>query len=255
MSRERPDGIVITGDISEADDVTFQLIRLAESLAIPIYFVLGNHDFYQRSIAETRRQVVELCRGMPLLDYLTDRRPIELDEGTFLVGDDGWGDATQGDFDRSPVRLNDFRLIDDFLHAEPVSWQGLLVEQGRRSAERIREKLDSVPDSARHVIVATHVPPFREACWYQGQTTDDLWAPFFVCGAVGEALREASERRPRCQFRVLCGHTHHRGTAQLAENLIVHTGAAEYGVPGVEATLVVRPGASELIDHREATGE
>jgi len=255
ISRERPDGLVITGDISEADDVTFQLIRLAESLAIPIYFVLGNHDFYQRSIAETRRQVIELCRGMPLLDYLTDRRPIELDDDAFLLGDDGWGDATQGDFDASPVRLNDFRLIDDFRNADPASWQALLVDQGRHSAERLREKIDSLPGSTRHVIVATHVPPFRDACWYQGRTTDDLWAPFFVCGAVGEVLQNASRRRPECRFRVLCGHTHHRGTAQLTENLTVHTGAAEYGVPAVEATLVVSPGASELFDRREAPSE
>ena len=56
------DGIVITGDISEGDDVVPQLQRLARSLPTPIYFVLGNHDFYQSSIANTRQQVIEAAR-------------------------------------------------------------------------------------------------------------------------------------------------------------------------------------------------
>ena len=58
-----------------------------------------------------------------------------------------------------------------------------------------RTNPESLPDDTRSVIVLTHVPPFREACWYQGHTTDDHWAPFFVCGEVGQAclLRPASD--------------------------------------------------------------
>lgn len=234
LSSLGPDAVVVTGDISEGEDVAFQLQRLAGSVDVPIHFVLGNHDFYQSSIARTRQRIVELCREHPLLNYLTDSAALDCGADTFLIGEDGWGDAVEGDYDGSIVHLNDFRLIDDFRLVDPSRWKTLLREQGEASAERLAEKLSRLPDSARHVLVATHVPPFREACWYEGRTTDDHWAPFFVCGSVGRTLRRASESRPACQFTVLCGHTHHGGVAELTANLKVHTGSAEYGHPAAQ---------------------
>ncbi|MEM9587739.1 MAG: metallophosphoesterase [Planctomycetota bacterium] len=235
-------GLILTGDISEGDDVVFELLRIAERIPLPILFVLGNHDFYDSSIASTRRRVIDVCAHHPQLHYLTDRSPIDLVEmesaltpGTvFLIGEDGWGDASTGNYDRSPVRLNDFRWIQDFRDAEPDQWKAMLLEQGRQSALRLEEKLSRLPPTASHVMVATHVPPFQQACWYEGRTTDEFWAPFFVCGQVGDVVTRFAESRPHCYVTVLCGHTHHEGVACVDRNLIVHTGAAQYGRPAIE---------------------
>jgi 3',5'-cyclic-AMP phosphodiesterase len=233
------DGLVITGDISEGDDVVFELRRLAEAVNQPIFFVLGNHDFYQSSIALTRQRVMEICREHPLLTYLTDAQPICLSDGCYLVGDDGWGDATIGDYDRSPIQLNDFRLIADFHGFPSQTWKTRLQHEGQACAERLEQKLKQLPDDASQVLVITHVPPYRESCWYEGRTTDDLWAPFFVCGAVGDVLQEFAISRPDIQITTLCGHTHHAGIAQVSSNHCVYTGAAEYGVPRVESVVSV----------------
>jgi Icc protein len=233
------DGILISGDISEGDDVVFQLHRIAQSLDVPIYFVLGNHDFYQSSIGATRQSVIHAGRENPQLHYLTDSSAIELADGTYLVGEDGWGDAIEGNYEGSPIRLNDFPLIEDFSSTDPTLWKQQLHDLGAESAERLSAKLNDLPTDARNVLVITHVPPYRDACWYQGKTTDDDWAPFFVCGQVGRALRRASESRPQCQFKVLCGHTHHAGVANIAPNLVVHTGAADYGNPDVEGLVTI----------------
>ena len=85
--QNNPDSIVITGDISEGDDVVFQLNRIAEAIAVPIHFVLGNHDFYHSSIAKTRRDVVDAARSNPLLNFLTDSGPIQFADDVFLIGD------------------------------------------------------------------------------------------------------------------------------------------------------------------------
>lgn len=231
------DAMVITGDISEADDVVFQLRRIAESFPIPIYFLLGNHDFYASSIGATRQKASAVARDLDSLCYLTDTPPIELVPGQFLIGEDGWGDATEGDYENSIVRLNDFACIKDFTRVDPISWPRLLREQGAESAERLREKLNALPPDAKQVIVATHVPPFREACWYEGKTTDDHWAPFFVCGQAGKVLQHHAADNPSLQLTVLCGHTHHGGVAEIAPNLIVYTAAAEYGAPAVERVI------------------
>lgn len=234
-----PDALLISGDISEGEDVLFQLRLLADELAIPIHFVLGNHDFYHGSIDAKRAAVVAGCRRHPLLNYLTDSGPICLNDSVALVGEDGWGDATIGDFEGSPVRLNDFRWIDDFRLAPIGSWKPMLIEQGRQSAARLRGKLVSAMATHASVLVVTHVPPFREACWYLGRTTDDWWAPFFVCGQVGEVLREAIEAHPAGRLEVLCGHTHNGGLARLGDRLNVTTAGAEYGRPEVAAWLTV----------------
>lgn len=233
------DGVVITGDISEGDDVVFQLHRMAQTLALPIYFVLGNHDFYQSSIGNTRESVIAATRENDLLRYLTDCPVLELDQHVYLIGEDGWGDAVEGDYEASPVRLNDFQLIDDFQRVDPGQWKQQLQQIGADSARRLEAKLKALPEPAREVLVVTHVPPFRQACWYEGHTTNDDWAPFFVCGQVGRVLRNASQSRRELRFTVLCGHTHNAGVAQLASNLVVHTGAADYGHPDVEGVVTV----------------
>ena len=87
------------------------------------------------------------------------------------------------------------------------------------------------------VVFLTHVPPFREACWYDGRISNDEWLPHFTCKATGDAIREAAERHPERQIEVLCGHTHGAGTAEILPNLVVYTGGAEYGEPAVQSII------------------
>lgn len=225
------DAVVISGDISEGEDVVFQLRRMADAFEVPIYFVLGNHDFYHSSLERTLRAVGAAAAADPRLHYLTHLPPLSLAPGIAMIGEDGWGDGTQGDYQRSPVRLNDFRLIDDFYLAPPVQWRSILWELGRQAAQRLKAKLVAAMQEHSQVLVVTHVPPFRAACWYQGRTTDDDWAPFFVCGQCGDVLRAAAVEEAQAKLEVICGHTHSGGVAKIAANLTVTTAAARYGRP------------------------
>ena len=71
VAAERPDAVLIGGDIAESPDICDYLDRLNDALAAPIYFVLGNHDYYLGSIAETRARVVAFCHQRPGLHFLT----------------------------------------------------------------------------------------------------------------------------------------------------------------------------------------
>ena len=82
-------------------------------LDMPIYFVLGNHDFYRGSVVGTRSALAEMISGSEHLVYLSQAGVVELTPSTALVGHDGWADARLGDFDGSEVILNDFLLIDE----------------------------------------------------------------------------------------------------------------------------------------------
>ncbi|TWU56912.1 Calcineurin-like phosphoesterase [Rubripirellula tenax] len=237
IASKSPDGLWITGDISEGDDVVVQLRRLAAAVDVPVYFVLGNHDFYHRSIADTRRDVIAATRDDQRLVYLTDCQPIELTVGVFLIGEDGWGDATVGDFDASPIRLRDFDMIEDLSRLPKEHLKDQLAQLGRESAERLEDKMASLPPHARQVIVLTHLPPYREACWYEGRTADDDWAPSFVCGEIGRVLTSYNQLHPSIRVEVFCGHTHHEGVYKVDENLVVRTGSSTYGAPEIEAVI------------------
>lgn len=235
------DAVILSGDISEGEDVVFQLRRLADAIGLPIHFVLGNHDFYHSSIERTRDAIRKTVADHPLLNYLTDSDPVSIG-GVALIGVDGWGDATVGDYQRSTVRLNDFRLIDDFFLAAPTLWKSILRDLGQCSARRLESLLLSAAAMHKRLLVVTHVPPFRQACWYQGKTTDDNWAPFFVSGQCGDALIDFAQSQPDSTIDVLCGHTHSGGIARMRDNLVVTTAGADYGRPEVAAVIVISDG-------------
>jgi 3',5'-cyclic-AMP phosphodiesterase len=196
--------------------------------------VLGNHDYYHGSIVQTRARITQLCERESRLHYLTSRvssNPVKLGDGWVLCGEDGWADGRIGDYHHSPVRMNDFRLIHDLNQLDSRARLRKLRRLGTESAMRLYQQLIRASVIGKSILVLTHVPPFRESCWYEGGQTNDDWAPFFVCAAVGWSLKRFCLSHPHHHVQVLCGHTHHEGIAQMLENLYVWTGGAEYGAP------------------------
>jgi len=229
-----PDMVLLGGDIGQADSVRQYLLSMQGQLGVPIYFVLGNHDFYRGSIGAVRRLAGSLCDERPGLIYLTNSGVIELDSQTALIGHDGWADARVGDYDRSEVMLNDYLLIDELAHFGKQQRRRQLERLGDEAAEHVRHYLCEAFDQFSHVYLLTHVPPLREACWHEGQLSDDEWSPHFTCLAVGKAILDVMRARPDQRLTVLCGHTHGEGHADPLENIEIFTGGAEYGRPSVQ---------------------
>ncbi len=229
-----PDGVVITGDIATAPTLPDRLGELADALPCPVWFVLGNHDFYRGSIASVRRWAATPRES---LTWLPTAGVVRLGPDTALIGHDGWGDARLGDFARTRVMLNDFLLIEDLAGMPKPTLGPKLAALGDEAAAHLADTAREALTWARHVIVAIHVPPFREACWHEGAISDDSWLPFFTCAAAGDALRAAMTAHPDARMTVLCGHTHSSGTADILPNLRVLTGAARYGAPAVQQVL------------------
>ena len=232
-----PDAVILTGDIAEADDVCEYLAMLAETLTCRIYFVLGNHDFYFGSIAGVRLRVSKLCERCSNLKYLTQLDVVEVTSSVGLIGHDGWADARVGDYERSVVMMNDYRLIAELSHVGKRERWPLLKQLGDVAAAHVRRVLPDALARYERVILATHVPPLRDACWHQGEISDDEWAPHFVCQAVGDAILEIMAAWPERELTVLCGHTHGAGECQPLPNVRILTGGAEYGNPAITKLL------------------
>jgi len=75
---EDSDAVAISGDIAESTNIEEYLQEMEESLKRPIFFVLGNHDFYRGSIGKTREAVAWLAARSEHLVYLTAKELVEL---------------------------------------------------------------------------------------------------------------------------------------------------------------------------------
>jgi Icc protein len=241
LSSHDADAWIVSGDIGQADSVCKFLRSFAAFLRGKTYFTLGNHDFYGGSLAEVREEVRRLTKVAPQLVWLTEANPQFLDGAVALVGDDSWADARFGNARGTPVVLNDFCLIEELSGLTRANLVGTLNELGDAAAVRLAPKLERAAASSVCVVLATHVPPFREAAWHRGRLSDDDWAPWFSCRAVGETVLRCARSHPEVSFLVLCGHTHGSGVYSPVENVTVRTAEAEYGEPRVQYVFEVKP--------------
>ena len=228
---QQVDAVVISGDMSEARDLDHDLRTIADRLELPVYFVLGNHDFYYGSIREVRKLAQAVCAELPNLHYLTTSGVIELSPRLGLVGHDGWADARLGDYETSFVMMNDYLLIAELAGYNKEDRWPVLNALGDEAAAHIRKVLPLALQKYPEVLLVTHVPPMREACWHEGQLSDDEWLPHFSCRAMGDAILDVMRHFPQRKLTVLCGHTHSAGECRPRDNITIYTGGAKYGLP------------------------
>ncbi len=240
LAEDGPDGVVLSGDLSSSPTLIEHLEALAARLARPIYFVLGNHDFYGGSIAAVRARMRELTAASAWLRWLPACGAIDVGDGWSVVGHDGWGDGRAGDVDGSRVQLNDWRAIRELAGLARPARVAALRALGDEAAAHLAEVVPAALARTSKVLVVTHVPPFADACWHDGARSDDDWLPWFTGVAAGEALRAALAARPACRALVVCGHTHGEGAIDVLPNLRVLTGGADYGAPAPQPPLDLR---------------
>lgn len=233
------EALFLTGDIANAESIEHLLLRVRAAVAIPVLFVLGNHDYYRGSIAEVRAMASTLHERDDGLRWLPAAGPWRAADGTVVVGVDGWGDGRVGAPETSTVRLNDWLLIRELREAgamfDVAARRRHLAALADADAARLDATLRRAVAGASRVAVLTHVPPFVGACWHEGAVSDGEWLPWFTCVAVGEALARAARDNPAVRFDVYCGHTHSSGEFRATDNLVVHTGEARYGATFVRA--------------------
>ena len=173
------DGVLISGDIAEAPCLVDILNEMVRYIDKPIYFVLGNHDYYRGHIQEVHDAMTALTKEHDKLFWLPASEIQKLENNTFLIGQDGWADGRLGDYQNSRVVLNDSRMIAD-LFQEKILGKYQLLEKMQQLADADAIKLQNdlkqaVSQTPKKIIVLTHVPPFKEACLHEGKISGDDW--------------------------------------------------------------------------------
>ncbi len=240
-------GIIISGDIANANIIYEVLAGMYKYTQKPIYFVLGNHDYYGSRVKMVRHDMLSFKDPKYYDDhhnniiYLTHSEIfIELEPGMFLCGIDGWADSRAGDFKNSRVRLNDSVYIEDLRNAEHFDEAKGLGKMMRWLSDNdtkwLEMNIESIitMNSPKEIVIVTHVPPFEECCLYQGRASGKDFLPFFCNKGLGKMLLKKAKLHKNIQFTVLCGHTHGQcGPYEKLPNLKIRVGGAEYYYPEI----------------------
>ncbi len=233
--------VVLTGDISIATELISSLTIFWQGMGHrQTYYVLGNHDAWTGSIADTRalasRPRAHSKRAQ--LVYLPSVDVVELAPGVALCGVDGFYDGRCGKTDSS-VRLNDWSFISELRGLHRARRLEVLQALADKDARRAEDRLRRACSSYSTVIFATHVPPFAEASLGpQGESSIEH-LPWYVNHTLGLALSRLAGDFPSCKILVLCGHTHTAADVQIHDNLRVVVGAASYRHPSISSIIEV----------------
>lgn len=237
------DALLISGDIAEAPSLTNLLNEMAAQIKKPIYFIVGNHDYYRGTVSDVRKALTTITTANANLFWLPASGLQQLPNNTILLGQDGWADGRLGDYQNSSVSLNDSRMIADLFQEKMLGRQQLLQkmqELADLDASALKQDLDqAIMQQPQKIIVLTHVPPFKEASKHMGQVSDDNYLPYFSSKAIGDVLMLVAQDNSTIDFLVLCGHTHSDAEYQPRANLVVNAGKAEYYNPTIQQVIII----------------
>jgi predicted phosphohydrolase len=238
------DALLITGDIGQSLTFAPWLEMLSGKAKVPVYYVLGNHDYYQNRgtfpVMTTTRKVAKSLSDGRKLFYLPNFGPAKLGEHVCIVGADGWYDGRYADPLESNVVLSDFELINGFRGKGMAG----IIKKARALADESagivsRQIEEAVQQEYKTIVVAMHVPPFPECSTYNGVQSDSNWLPWMSSQAMGDVLSEMAEKYKNIFFWVLCGHSHGNSNVVVRKNMRVITGVARYGRPMIQPELEI----------------
>lgn len=247
VKQSRPLCVVMTGDISDGNDLISDLTLFQTFLGegIPTFYVHGNHDFYNSSFKRVirRSELFSIdeqenpCEYRGAIKWLgmtgepVTYPVIHLTDKTCLIGDDGWYDLLAGDAENSKLQMNDFYSIEEFEHQphQNIVWMSRkMATEGAQRVETLIRK--AVLQGYKTVYLATHVPPFVESSLGPDRKqSNDTWASYMVNVTLGNKLKELAQEFQEIKIHVLAGHTHSESFNKIFENLNCTVGKADYG--------------------------
>lgn len=161
MIEQKLEMLVIGGDISNHYSTTIGFVEeLQKQAEIPVYFIPGNHDFWEEQDAtKDTRGIYQLYKEHPqsLIEH-----PLQLNEKYTLVGHPGWYNHAvydQKQFTPAEIERGKFRWTywQDKLR---LDWEMSDQEVSRHFSNIIEKDLEKV--TTNHIILQTHVVTIPE---------------------------------------------------------------------------------------------
>ena len=240
--REKPDVVVVAGDIGAAGHAARHLTEIRNAVGNrPLAITLGNHDFWLSSIGHAQfshlDQVVTRFWREPARDLdivLLDRKNLDLGEivvagcyGHFDLGHAEPGLQVGGVEVTEAIYLsggmdglfwNDFRFIPNCATR--------IQEEAMEQASGLACRMDAAITSGKRLLVAVHTCPWRELNGHPlSGDESDILAAYSGNSLLGKEI----ERRAGHVDFLVCGHTHVPVPEQELHSIRCLNVGADYG--------------------------
>jgi len=243
INKEKPNGIFLTGDISNGKNTPKDLEFLASNIECPIYFVLGNHDFHFSSIKDIYDSIRALCIKYNNLIWMTDSSPQYINNNsTAIIGTEGWYDAMVG----NPFYI---RFTFDWFQIKEFSAMSSMNERiegfrelASKSCEIIEKQLLKVCNNSevKTIYLLTHFPCWVEATRDVGTLMEKFWLPYNTNLRLGKLIEKIMKKYPAKQLIVLSGHIHDDAWIHVSNNIECKVNKAKYlGTPRNEEYIFI----------------
>lgn len=220
------DILLLTGDTSEGLKLRGHLQALQAGWGKPIWFVLGNHDYYGTDWQGARKDL----EGLPEQFVFLDPAEPVLINGIAVVGQSGWFDSILDP--KYEMALGETARLACCTFDPRDLIREKMVAQSRQEALQAYRKIEaSYQQGARKVVLLTHAPPYKLASWFQGKHSDPGWLGIMTSYHMGRVIDRAVTENPDLEVVVLCGHTHSPGEYHRGPRIKVLTGPAQYSAP------------------------
>jgi predicted phosphohydrolase len=241
LTHSSAEAFVITGDISVGSRLLQDLEDLRASTGKPIYYVLGNHDYWFSSTAAVRKLTLGLAQKNVNFLHMNHVPFVSLNKQTALVGHDCWYDCRNGVGGlASNFAMMDWGLMGDYAgfasyasdklsifdKASIVKVSSDLADEG---VMHIRQGIDAaLAEGHRRIVVLSHIPPFEESHYHGALQGSPSAQPWFTCRSLGDLLLSYADAWHDVNFTLLSGHTHTPRRHSPKKNLQVFVAGARY---------------------------
>lgn len=219
----KADGMWLTGDIGDPPRNIEFLKALFERYKKPVFFVLGNHDFYKYKIADMRFKMTQLVKSYPLANYLSETPGLDSD-GHLMVGMDCFANTGQ-DIIQQMTWDSDHILDLDALNESHLTAQ--LNALAEKDAKRLLKKCQQqIHTHIKKVSILTHVPPSDSMKGQFLVKPHQKNRSVFYSLTLSDVLHQLASDFPSVQFNVYSGHIHQTQLYQIAGNMMGHVAKA-----------------------------
>jgi predicted MPP superfamily phosphohydrolase len=235
IGQQKSDGVFITGDIANGKCLVQYLTLCSKYIQCPIYFTLGNHDFYKSTFKEVEELIKNLKQNN--LYHLNTYEPISLSSNTALIGHDGWVDSGKYEPKIPLVFAGDWYFINDFRQAKSNEARRLITkERAHNAATIIAKNLKLALSDHSIVYLLTHWPPWLMK--YPG-IVNKFWRPYYCSKIIADNICNVMSNFPDKKLIVLAGHTHIAVNAKITNNIELRVGASKLKKPFINDIITI----------------
>ncbi|MDN6196113.1 MAG: metallophosphoesterase [Atopostipes suicloacalis] len=213
IEREETDLLTIGGDLTNNYQSTMNFVeKLEKQAGIPVYFIPGNHDFWEETKNKNTWKIYDLFKDHP---QSLIESPLKLTEDYSLVAHPAWYNHAVYDkkqFSKAEVEEGKFRWSywQDKLN---MDWEATDQEVSRHFANLIEKDLKNV--QTKKVILQTHVITIPEFTVPMPHKVFD----FFNAYIATDDLKEIQKNYPVSHH--FMGHIHFRAKIEKNESQFI----------------------------------